>query len=115
VLSATANRNKYLCTGQDTVDVVTERIPYLLANVQNLPLADGLFTLHEALIGFMAVHQFEGYVNVTDEMIGFTTDGRVKVWLNPSFGSNHALKEAPEVVDPEEAAERMILDVLRVV
>lgn len=65
----------------------------------------------------MAIHQFEGYVAVTDEMIGFTTEGKVKVWLNSCFGLNHANNQKGEFagMGSEEQAERMIWEVMRVV
>jgi hypothetical protein len=88
VLHASLKEPSYLCSNSTTLTVVTERIPYLLADVQNLPVSESLYVLHEALMGFMAIHQFERYVEVTDAMIGFTPEGRVKVWVNEDFALN---------------------------
>lgn len=50
--------------------------------MQGLNFQDSLTVIYSALIGFQAIHGVEGYLTVTDEMIGFTPDNRVKVWLN---------------------------------
>jgi hypothetical protein len=78
-----------MCASHDRLQVITERIPYRLAEAHNMPLAESLYVLHEALKGFMAIHQFEKYVPVTDDLVGFTPHGRTKVWLNPNFARNY--------------------------
>lgn len=94
--------------------VLTEYIPYRLAEAHNLPLSEALYVLHEALIGFMAVHKFENYVEITDELIGFTPSGRTKVWLNANFAANYAIRK-PERMAADFAARRMISELFQVV
>lgn len=117
MLNATQQKPSHLCSTHTTLHVLTERIPYLLADVQNLPVSESLCVLHESLMGFMAIHQFEKYVTVSDDMIGFTPEGRTKVWLNPNFGKNHPVEEDWQVIKQEEPvlAGRMIEQIFGVV
>ena len=50
--------------------------------MNNLSFAESLYILREAMIGYRAITDFYGAISITDEMIGFTNDHRVKVWLN---------------------------------
>ncbi len=89
VISAVPLPNRFICAGSDTVKVVTERIPYLLKDCQNLPFNESLYVLHESLVGYMNISRFEKCFSVVDDMIGFTPNGQVKVWLNPNFADNY--------------------------
>ena len=80
--------NQYLCDGQDYIRVKTEHIPYRLSEINNLGFSEGLYILQEALIGYRAITDFVGTVTITDEMIGFTPEHKVKVWLNEEFAYN---------------------------
>lgn len=106
-----------LCAGQDTLTVLTEYMPYRLAEAHNLPLGEALYILHEALIGFTAVHKFENYVPITDELIAFTPAGRTKVWLSPFFAENHPVGVPPGLARMTEdyAARKMISELFQVV
>ena len=53
--------------------------------------------LKEALIGYQALYEFGKRASVTDEMIGFTPEGRVKVWVNTSFGDNRPQSYGAEI------------------
>lgn len=65
----------------------------------------------------MAIHQFERYVTVTDDLVGFSPTGRVKVWLNPNFGVNHPVQEAADLLRQEEPvlARNMIAQIFAIV
>lgn len=44
--------------------------------------------LLEALVGYKTIFERHGPVHLDDNMIGFTPEGRVKVWLNDNFARN---------------------------
>lgn len=71
-----------LCETVTKLLVTNERIPLRLSEVQGLNFQDSLTVIYSSFVGFQAIHGVEGYLTVTDEMIGFTPDNRVKVWLN---------------------------------
>lgn len=73
---------KYMCQGVDYLRVKTEHIPYRLSEISNISFTEAVYILKEALIGFRAIADFCGPIRVTDEMIGFTPEHKVKVWLN---------------------------------
>lgn len=74
-----------VCNGSSKLVVINERIPLRLSEVSGLNFQDSLTVIYSSFVGFQAIHNVEGYVSVTDEMIGFTPDYRVKVWLNENF------------------------------
>lgn len=49
---------------------------------------EALYVLWQALHGFHILYVNGGSANINDEMIGFTPDGRVKVWLNGNYAKN---------------------------
>lgn len=77
-----------MCQGTDRLRVKTERIPNRLSEGHGLPLNEALYVLHESLVGFKTINQYNGPVSITDEMIGFNQDGKVRVWLNTNFSTN---------------------------
>ena len=80
--------NRFICQGGEFLSVKTERVPYRLSETSNLSFPQALYILREAVIGFRAITGVYGPVLVNDEMIGFTNDNRVKVWLNEEFAQN---------------------------
>jgi hypothetical protein len=46
VLSVRGYQPQVICAGQDPLQVITERIPYRLAEAHNMPLAESLYVLH---------------------------------------------------------------------
>lgn len=79
---------RHICQGVERLRVKTERIPVRLSEVSNLPASEGLYILHEALIGYKVIYEHDGGININDDMVGFTPEGRVKVWLNENFAKN---------------------------
>lgn len=80
--------SQLLCQGKEFLIVRTERIPYRLSEMNNLSFPETLYILRETAVGFRTITDFFGPVMITDEMIGFTPDHRVKVWLNEEFAYN---------------------------
>ena len=68
--------------------VITERIPHRLSDVTQLTLPEALYVVKESLLGFRTIYQYDGPLIIDEEMIGFNSNGKVKVWLNSNFGSN---------------------------
>lgn len=52
---------------------------------------------------------------MNDEMIGFTPDHRVKVWLNENFSENYPSLVRQRVVNPQYSASTMIEEIIAVV
>ena len=40
------------------------------------------------MVGYQSIYEFGKRPTVTDEMIGVNSEGKVKVWVNNSFGDN---------------------------
>lgn len=69
--------------------IVTEPISRTLENTPQLTFSESLYVLEEALKGFeYAESQCEPFL-VNEKMIGFTPQGKVKVWVNNDFTKNH--------------------------
>lgn len=45
--------------------------------------------LFNAIRGFNAIRELVVPHNITDRMIGFTPEGRTKIWINENFGMNY--------------------------
>ena len=78
-----------LCTGKDFYKIYTERIPKRLSEIDDLTFLEGLMVVRDSLIGFNEIKDsYSGQLKVTNEMIGFTPEGVVKVWINEDFKYN---------------------------
>lgn len=88
VLQVEKEDSQQLCQGQDFIRVKTEHIPARLSEVDGLSEPEGLYVLREALNGYKIICQFQGILKINEEMIGFTQDGQVKVWLNENYARN---------------------------
>jgi hypothetical protein len=51
-------------------------------------LSEGLFILLNSLKGYKTIFDLNGASIIDDEMIGFTEEGKVKVWLSSNFAKN---------------------------
>ena len=100
-----------VCNGGHKLLVTNERIPLRLSEVSGINFQDSITVIYSALIGFHAIHEVEGYVTVTDEMIGFTPDHRVKVWLNENFSENHPALQH-RMVNQQYSASTMIEEII---
>lgn len=64
------------------MNVFYERIPVRLRQLSPLNLPDSLYILSEAIRGFKDCYEKVGLFSITEDMIGFNSEGFVKVWLN---------------------------------
>ena len=72
-----------LCTGNNYYKVFTERIPFRLTEIDYLSFPEALMVIRDALVGYDDIKDsYFGSLKVTNEMIGFTPTGEVKVWIN---------------------------------
>ena len=78
-----------LCGKQKNVEVLTERIPTVLADSRQLSFEEANVTLYNALKGYSKLNDKFGPIEVTDQMIGYNNDGNTRVWINENFGRNH--------------------------
>ncbi len=73
--------NFYLNLGS----IFLERIPVRLSNVSDLPSPDVLHVNKQALEGFGVLSQDVGFFGITEDHIGFNSEGVAKVWMNKDF------------------------------
>lgn len=67
-------QHRHLCQGNDFFKVITERIPKRLSDV-NLNSNDAVRVYHQALQGYKIIFDNYRQVSLTEEMIGFNTNG----------------------------------------
>ena len=77
------------CSGvKNKLRVVTEKIDHNLSSHPKLGYQEGMQVLLKALIGFKAIYQFEGYLQVHSNLIFFNSTGDIKVWMNECLALN---------------------------
>ena len=59
-----------------------------MSDLGKISLEEGLYILREALVGYKTIFYFRGGLIISDDMIGFTPEGRVKVWLSTNLAKN---------------------------
>lgn len=87
--SRKASESFFECTQtfEGTLQVITEQMLGRVNELNNLSEACALYVLHESLCGFKElVRHAERYFRVLDDMIAWDCSGKIKVWLNSSFG-----------------------------
>lgn len=80
--------NPYSCPGYQQLRVFTERIQLRLRDLQHLSLRYAIYIIKEAVVGFKAILSHFGYMPINDNLIGFNCSSKVRVWVNPNFGTN---------------------------
>jgi hypothetical protein len=80
--------NPYSCAGYQQLRIFTERIPLRLCDLRHLPLKYTIYIIKEAIIGFKAIFSHFGYLPISDNLIGFNSYSKVRVWVNSNFASN---------------------------
>lgn len=83
-----AANNAFGCTAGNDYEVVTERIPTRLYDLNNLSASEGLNIVHKSLKGFQQIYKSQGVMLVKDSMIGLNKQNNVKVWMNSNFALN---------------------------
>jgi hypothetical protein len=58
-----------------------------------LTVDESVYALGEALRGYEALFKRMGSFDVTPNMLGINEEGKVKVWANVNFASNHPVTE----------------------
>lgn len=74
-----------LCSNSDLFRVRTEAIPYRLSELNPFTVSESLFVLLESLSGFAEIVYRYGFVRIEPDMIGLSSDGKIKVWLNKNY------------------------------
>ena len=77
------------CDSQNNAKVITERIPYTLNNFLSLKTSESNIVLYNALRGFNDISKIVVPATITEKMIGFSSLGQTKVWVNENFGMNY--------------------------
>lgn len=88
-------KNKTMCGNEQTLKVLTERIPKRWSELPQLTFPETLYGLNESLKGFEDLHNKAGVFDIGSNMIGVNNNGEVKVWLNENFAENHPAFEKP--------------------
>lgn len=97
VLYADRIDSKNFCVGSDKYKVRTERIPIRLSQMDHLSSEECLCLLVEALTGFQEIYFYGKKATITDEMIGLSPEGAVKVWVNSHFADNRPQEYGIEI------------------
>ena len=77
------------CSGRYAANVYLEHISLRLCDIDEIPLADALYVMMEALEGYQHLYQHAGYFRVEEDQIGLDRTGRVKVWVNGDMSKNY--------------------------
>jgi hypothetical protein len=77
------------CSGKHAANVYLEHVALRLSQIEDVPLADALFILGEALEGYLQLYQHSGYFQVQPEQVCFDRAGKVKVWVNADLSCNY--------------------------
>jgi hypothetical protein len=72
----------------DLYDIVTEHLPYRLSSFRALSRPEMIFIFHECLNGYQQLHSFSRACTPTANMVGITSTGEVKVWVNENWSDN---------------------------
>jgi|JI6StandDraft_1071083.scaffolds.fasta_scaffold00351_6 serine/threonine protein kinase len=88
VLQVEKENTTHFCQGQEFLRVKTEHIPKRLSDFEKLSHNEGFYVLLEVLRGYQAIHRFQPRFTINREMVGFTPEGQVRVWLNENFAKN---------------------------
>ncbi len=62
-----------------------DKVDIRLKEVNDIPFQDYLYLYKACLTGFKILHERVGVFEITEEMIFFDQEGRVKVWMNPNL------------------------------
>lgn len=77
-----------LCSENDQYEVWTERVPWRLHDLKDIPLEECLFLAIEAIYGFVLLQQYGKQFVVDSGCIGITPRGKVRVWTNKYFATD---------------------------
>lgn len=80
-----------MCSGQETIQVVTEPIKNRLADLRNISFQQAVLFLIEITKGFRILKQYENSLTFDDTCAAVNRRGEVRIWLNGNFGSNSPL------------------------
>lgn len=77
------------CSERLAASVYLEHVSLRLCDIEEIPLADGLYVILEGLEGYQHLYQHAGYFRVEEDQVGLDRTGRVKVWVNGDYGRNY--------------------------
>lgn len=89
MLYAGYKENNFGCAERGKYEVVTERIPYRLSDLNHIREDNAVTILATALRGYGPMFKVHGQFRVKDAMIGLNQKNQVKIWLHPNFSINH--------------------------
>ena len=78
----------HLCTNFYTFKVVTERIVHRLIDAPQLTFPECQYILREVLLGFSFLYRKVGFFDISSKMIGFTSEGEVRIWYHKNYANN---------------------------
>lgn len=83
-----SSQNAFGCASGEEYEVVTERIPARLNDLNNLSGGEAVNMANKALKGFQQIYKSQGVLLVKDSMIGVNKENEIKVWMNSNFAVN---------------------------
>lgn len=83
------------CGDSIKLNIYTERIENRLSELPQLTFSESLHLLWETTNSFQQIYDRFGPFHINGELIGMSTDNKVKVWVNENFALNHPSHEIP--------------------
>jgi hypothetical protein len=62
-----------------------DRTPLRLFEIDDISLEEGLYILYASAQGLEKLYDKFGFFEVETDLVGFTREGEVKVWVNKNF------------------------------
>lgn len=83
------NQDTALCDTNNRIRLIVEHIPYRLSDIATFTQEEGLTVFEAALRGFRLIEREFGPVDPKEELIGFNSQGKTKIWLNKHIYLNN--------------------------
>lgn len=68
--------------------VISEYLPHRLYSLAPLTQHEAMYVLTEALRIFRQIYIRHGPIHIDEDLFGFTSEGKVRIWCNPNFAVN---------------------------
>lgn len=71
-----------ICARFYQLTLYIEYIPVRLSDVSDIPYPDALHLIESCLRGFAVLYKKGGYFKIEEDLVGFNSSGKTKVWIN---------------------------------
>lgn len=78
-----------LCSTIYNALLYIDKVDLRLKEINDIPFHDHLYLYQSCFEGFKILYEKVGYFDITEQMIFFNQQGKVKVWMNPNLSKHH--------------------------